>query len=267
MKYIVSLHGFPLQQYQVGRMADVVESKSADGVSLGFVGLWAIGDVLNLAGSLWAQLVPTTIVVAVYYILSDAVIICEALYYRAIAASKNEIAHEEYAPLLHAASDESSNSPKTSILKEILYNTLACLAVTALGVFGWYVSNLVLNDRHTSPHSPDSHTTLSIGPQILGYSAAMLYLCARIPQILKNYRKQRTDGLALLFFVFSVFGNLTYAASILAFSSDRDYLVTNISWLLGSLGTLVFDFVILLQFLAYRHLDEEIEAEPSLINT
>lgn len=59
-------------------------------------------------------------------------------------------------------------------------------------------------------------------------------------------------GLSLLFFILSLLGNLTYGAGILAHSLDRDYVMTNVPWLIGSLGTMVEDVVIFAQFHIYR---------------
>lgn len=230
---------------------------------------------MNLAGSIWAQLVPTTIFVAIYYIFSDAVILSEAFYFRSLAPTKRKVQgdSDEETPLIEAPAELFiENDHRSTITSEILYNVGACVGVTLLGCVGWWLSTMLVKDDDdvTIPTDPDNTSgSLLLGPQILGYTSAMLYLCARIPQIIKNYRKQKTDGLALLFFIFSVFGNVTYAASIIVYSSDSEYLITNISWLLGSLGTLAFDFVILFQFLLYRHRDVEdlTNPEPSLLNT
>lgn len=74
---------------------------------------------------------------------------------------------------------------------------------------------------------------------------------ARIPQIVKNYRDKSCEGLALLFFLLSLMGNATYGASILSHSIERDYLNTNLPWLIGSLGTMVEDAIIFVQFRMY----------------
>lgn len=58
-------------------------------------------------------------------------------------------------------------------------------------------------------------------------------------------------GLALLFFLLSLTGNLTYGASLVAFKQDKDYLLNALPWLIGSLGTIVEDFVIFAQFHLY----------------
>jgi hypothetical protein len=58
-------------------------------------------------------------------------------------------------------------------------------------------------------------------------------------------------GLALLFFILSLMGNVTYGAGILFHSLDKDYLLVNLPWLIGSLGTMVEDGIIFVQFRMY----------------
>ncbi|KAL2158455.1 hypothetical protein VTH06DRAFT_4503 [Thermothelomyces fergusii] len=86
---------------------------------------------------------------------------------------------------------------------------------------------------------------------VLGYASALCYLCARIPQIIKNYREKSCEGLALLFFMLSLTGNFTYGASVISYSQERDYVVRALPWLLGSLGTMVEDSIIFVQFRIY----------------
>ncbi|KAF9400487.1 hypothetical protein BGZ94_005460, partial [Podila epigama] len=88
---------------------------------------------------------------------------------------------------------------------------------------------------------------------LLGYGSAFLYLGSRLPQIYKNWRLKSCEGLSVMMFVFSVFGNVFYVASIFLNSLEMDYLIKNLPWWLGSGGTLVFDFTIFFQFYIYRH--------------
>lgn len=46
-------------------------------------------------------------------------------------------------------------------------------------------------------------------------------------------------------------GNITYGAGILFHSLDKQYVMTNLPWLIGSLGTMVEDGVIFVQFRMY----------------
>ena len=68
---------------------------------------------------------------------------------------------------------------------------------------------------------------------------------------MKNYRDKSCEGLALLFFLLSLTGNMAYGLSLVAYSQDRDYLITALPWLLGSLGTVVEDSIIFVQFRIY----------------
>ena len=58
-------------------------------------------------------------------------------------------------------------------------------------------------------------------------------------------------GLSLLFFLLSLTGNMAYGLSLVAYSQERDYLLTALPWLLGSLGTVVEDSIIFVQFRIY----------------
>ncbi len=68
---------------------------------------------------------------------------------------------------------------------------------------------------------------------------------------MKNYKDKSCEGLALLFFLLSLMGNATYGASILCHSLERDYIMTNLPWLIGSLGTMAEDAIIFIQFNIY----------------
>ena len=46
-------------------------------------------------------------------------------------------------------------------------------------------------------------------------------------------------------------GNLTYGASLVAYSQEGDYLIKALPWLLGSLGTIIEDAIIFMQFKIY----------------
>ncbi len=49
----------------------------------------------------------------------------------------------------------------------------------------------------------------------------------------------------------SLMGNLTYGMSILTHSLEKDYIWTNLPWLIGSLGTMAEDAIIFVQFRMY----------------
>jgi uncharacterized protein with PQ loop repeat len=90
--------------------------------------------------------------------------------------------------------------------------------------------------------------------RIFAWLCAALYLASRLPQIFKNLQRKSVDGLSSALFIFAALGNLTYTASILL-SSAMNYhqkVIEAIPYLLGSIGTLVFDVIIFSQFFWYR---------------
>jgi hypothetical protein len=44
--------------------------------------------------------------------------------------------------------------------------------------------------------------------------------------------------------MFSTLGNVSFAASILFAMTDMDYFMLNLPWLIGSAGTVFFDFTV-----------------------
>lgn len=161
-------------------------------------------------------------------------------------------------------------SKPPSVVQKLFLNAFAIALVCAAGVLGWYIgvqssSSSPDDDEYNNPPTP---LTFDVWGQIFGYFCAALYLGSRLPQLLLNYRRKSTEGVSLLFFLFACIGNLTYVFSILAYSPIcespghcRDgeqgrvygrYILVNLSWLLGSFGTLVEDLAIFTQFFLYR---------------
>lgn len=55
--------------------------KSAEGLSLLFVILWLLGDIFNVIGAIKQGVLPTMIILAIYYTLADIVLLWQCLYY------------------------------------------------------------------------------------------------------------------------------------------------------------------------------------------
>ncbi|KAK3723638.1 hypothetical protein LTR37_001519 [Vermiconidia calcicola] len=285
---------------------------SADGISLTFLFIWFVGDITNLAGAIWADLVPTVIALAVYFCFADFVLIGQCLYYNALNNKKEkrkegaqqnangrtedtDVVSSEQTPLLDGAasptakpkrrvtdvteenmglpgsrrrSSRRSNERRTSlerILEEPtrrsswVKNTISILLIFLAGTAGWAIAWRTGAWRPTPVGKEGEDGRGPVGAEILGYASAVLYLGARIPQIIKNQRDRSCEGLSLLFFLLSVMGNATYGAGILFHSVERQYFLTNLPWLIGSLGTIAEDVIIFAQFSAFGEVDVAVE--------
>lgn len=247
--------------------------KSSEGLSLMFIILWLAGDVFNVLGAVLQDVLPTMIILAVYYTLADIILLVQCLMYGhgespdlvhlSPANPLNEDVletvlsgdrahehhvHESNSSALESQDDEASVLLNFSPLMAALFKFLMVFLVFAAGLIGWYISYCKNGGTHKRP------ADLVFDPlaQFFGWLCAVLYLGSRIPQILLNYERKSCEGISFMFFLFACLGNLTYVISILAIDTSWNYLWVNSSWLAGSLGTLGLDFTIFVQFFLYN---------------
>lgn len=187
-----------------------------------------------------------------------------------------------YAVLSKSATDSMTPISGRSILqpiRSILSKLGAIILVFLAGIIGWDISYHYSAYIFTQPPSdiPSIRPTpahLALWGQIFGYICAALYLGARIPQIVHNYRRKSTEGLSPLFFIFACLGDLTFVLSIFAHIPSCSsvegrgsagcsagewekeyarYILVNTSWIIGSAGTFMLDLIIFGQFCRYQN--------------
>lgn len=245
--------------------------KSAEGLSLMFVILWLAGDVFNVLGSILQGVLPTMIILAIYYTLADVVLLWQCLVYGHGDSSPDYVhlspanpMNEDVLETVLSRPEESeqqeganideesqiSKSDSLSPLMTTLYKSLMVLLVISAGLIGWYIS--YLKDANKKHHKKPQDLVYDPLAQFFGWLCAFLYLGSRIPQILLNFKRKSCDGISFMFFLFACLGNLTYVISILAIDTSWYYLWVNSSWLAGSFGTLALDFTIFIQFFLYN---------------
>lgn len=298
---------------------------SADGLSLQFIIVWLAGDVFNILGAVLQDVLPTMIILAIYYTIADIVLLAQCFYYRGFtwrdevipptpksksngsarrpgevdersallsaAAPPNGTATEERerrgsnfsnwehlspaVPLLSDVPEPLPPPPPPTRLQTVAFNTLAVLMVCGAGVGGWFLSRGYSND--TSKPPSDDLLVLNYWGQVFGWLCAVLYLGSRLPQLLLNFRRKSTEGVSMLFFLFACLGNLTYVMSIFAYEPTcrvpghcelgeagqiyGQYMLVNLSWLVGSAGTLFLDLAIFVQFFIYNKEEEDDEED------
>lgn len=191
-------------------------------------------------------------------------------------------------PTIHApTSASSSTSSLSNLMISTLYRISIVVLVCFIGVIGWYISSRSSHSQDGLPSletktshseaSQDDALRLSLWGQFFGYLCAAFYLGSRVPQLLLNYSRKSTEGVSILFFIFCCLGNVTYTLSILAYEprcagvekvhhrplprkceqgdwkrAYWKYILVDASWVIGSVGALVLDLAIFLQFWLYR---------------
>lgn len=210
--------------------------QSTEGLSFGFLCLLVVGDLCNLAGALINGGLMTQVITASWFVFVDAFCASQYVYYVWLRPKCRRRQLEV------VAADADVRIPAVPLL----------IASAAAAVSG---------DEPTPYKPPYLYGTL------LGWASACAYACSRTPQIIKNCRRKKTEGLSVQFFVSAVLGNGTYAASIFLADPHWPYIWSQMPWLIGSAGLLFFDFTVLGQFLVYGSVENKETGEDVSLMT
>ena len=193
---------------QIPQLLENYRAQSSAGISKLFLLIWLAGDVCNLAGAIWAGLVPTIIALGVYFCFSDATLIIQCIYYDLRNRGKPSDADadaadggSEHRPLLRSVSNEleyggppgsgrrmsfrrTADGNVEGLLavggrrqqwRALAKNLAAILGVCAVGTCGWTIAYR-LGWWEPVPVSEDGDEARNPGAEILGYASAVLYL-------------------------------------------------------------------------------------------
>ncbi|KAI8884333.1 hypothetical protein K501DRAFT_248132 [Backusella circina FSU 941] len=262
---------------QLPQVIENYKSGSASSLSISFLAIWLAGDTSNLIGALLTHQLPFQIYLGVYFVFIDVCLLFQWIYYNQLNSvikdtyliipnSDVQATHLIRQPASHSpvfintviVSDELtpfSSSASPSKWYALSSKEDSTTATTKLMAFVLFSTKLLPS---SSLSSLDIQDTLSITEnnlifigRIFAWMCTCFYLLSRIPQILKNHQRQSTDGLSISLFIFATLGNLTYFSSIiLRPGHTHSSLLEALPYLIGSAGTLVFDFSIFCQFLA-----------------
>ncbi|KAL4080814.1 PQ-loop-domain-containing protein, partial [Scleroderma citrinum] len=211
--------------------------QSREGLSVLFVYIWLLGDLCNVVGALITHLLPTVIILGVYYTICDFTLLCQVYYYR----RKPRMGRIRPTPFLNGTPMEQTclleegviiqEQQAPAVLRVFLQCTAAVVFVVFTGVVAYFISERF--DSRGPLFTGSLDTSLDLEIQVIGWTSAICYVAVRVPQIFKKF-KTRCEGLAPGLFFFAILGNSTYALSICVTSLDRDYLIRNASWLAGT---------------------------------
>ncbi|XP_059997241.1 lysosomal amino acid transporter 1 homolog isoform X2 [Lagenorhynchus albirostris] len=220
-------------------------------LSLWFLLGWIGGDSCNLIGSFLADQLPLQTYTAVYYVLADVLMLSLYFHYKF-----------KKRPSLWS-------SPINSVLLFIL--GVACTAplLSSAGLVA--APREVFRGRMLLSVEPGNKpfTQQEIIGFVIGSVSSMLYLLSRLPQIRTNFLRKSTQGISYSLFALVMLGNTLYGLSVLLKNpevgqSEGSYVLHHLPWLVGSLGVLLLDTIISIQFLIYRDAATSSERQPLL---
>jgi uncharacterized protein with PQ loop repeat len=228
------------------------KAKDSKGLSLLLLFCLILGDIFSIVSAHAKNLNPVIIYAAAYHIILDVIIIAQILYYRrqSILIQTGSIIEDtitESSPLIDNVSDVSedfiSKYPYFNLgLSEFIFVIISIFTVITTQVF--MVSNKEYNN---------------ITADVIAWLATAIFMLARIPQIILNFKRKSTNGLSLLSFIIINIANFFFLLSVLIILYDltpnqyMEYVLANIQWVVGSSSTTLFDCVIFYQFYKYRN--------------
>ncbi|KAM5270222.1 lysosomal amino acid transporter 1 homolog isoform 1-T5 [Hipposideros larvatus] len=220
-------------------------------LSLWFLLGWIGGDSCNLIGSFLADQLPLQTYTAVYYVLADLVMLSLYFHYK----------FKKRPSLLSA--------PINSVLLFTL--GLACTTPLLSRAGSMAAPGEVFRGRKLLTVEPGNKpfTRQEIIGFVIGSVSSFLYLFSRLPQIHTNFLRKSTQGISYSLFALVMLGNTLYGLSVLLKNpevgqSEGSYLLHHLPWLVGSLGVLLLDAIISIQFLVYRNSSTSSEHQPLL---
>ena len=87
--------------------------ESSEGISIGFLVIWTLGDLTNLIGAIWAKLLPEVILLACWYCCADVLLLTSYGYYKhkTYRRSLRRLHHERRRPSRETAECSDSTEP------------------------------------------------------------------------------------------------------------------------------------------------------------
>ncbi|TPX37534.1 hypothetical protein SmJEL517_g00495 [Synchytrium microbalum] len=260
------------------QMIENYQNQSAAGLSISFIMCWLLGDSAGLAGTFLTNQLPIQKLTGAYFVLSDAVILGQILYYghrnRAMSSADDEIIQQgEEDPLLDTSprsnsssssltsytssssttslSSSSASSSSTKSTRHLITIAAICMVACCLIVPAQAASLIDEPQRLCNEPFPVSNIGQAAG-SLLAWASGLLYLFSRIPQVIKNYR-EGVEGLSPMLFLITTIGNVAYGLQItMRFPPvNQRFFAAVLPYLMGSFGVLFFDLVILAQ--TYLH--------------
>lgn len=253
--------------------------KTVEGLSLSFLLIWMLGDASNLAGAILTHQIATVQFTGIYFVVTGILITLQFLYYQRLYP---KIAGGAFAEKLDEEigvdSDEDSSgtgtfgdgasdklldnyqgnenflknpknirglprsSPKTMLLPTVI------LALVLSNVSGQLNGEVEI--------FAEAGYVVILG-SFFAWMSGLLYFFSRLPQILTNFRLKDVEGLSLMLFIITISANVCYGLAILLRlpKIDAKFFESTLPYIIGSIGTLIFDFIIIYQALVYGNQD------------
>lgn len=214
------------------------KNKNVEAISLLLVLCLLLGDILSIISSIAKSLNYVIIFTSIYHVFLDIIIILQILYYRIYSCAYQEL----------SLFPDSENERNNLIFKCLSLSELIFIITSFLSVSSFIITLFVLQNL----------SYFILLSNCIAWFSTLIFMFARIPQIVLNFKRKSTQGLSFFSFVLINVANIFFLLSILIILLDvplefhLSYILSNIQWISGSILTTIFDAIIFYQFHVYR---------------
>lgn len=204
------------------------KTKKIDGFSPFYFVFIATADVLSLVGAFIVHALATQIITGFIYITLDVVLLTQFAIYGWCRGKceKNDEDYQDYNDYL--LSSQSNYTDTASY-------ALATLPVVAL-------SHINYKEPYTGKY---------LFGTISGWIGTCIYICSRVPQLIKNIKQKYLTDFSPIYVCFLISANATYSISVFVKSTSPQYLWKQTPWIVGSLVPMCFDIATGIQMLIF----------------
>ncbi|KAG1444960.1 hypothetical protein G6F56_010089 [Rhizopus delemar] len=253
----------------ISQVIENYKKGSADGLSLNFLSIWLAGDTTNLIGTLLTDQLPFQLYLGIYFVSIDITLLSQWLYYNKYKGPKDEYI------IIPQQQDSIKALPSNSLFQHpvplninpspVIVDDESTPFSSSASPSKWYtlsakdqnlskLMSVLLFTLQTQTDTISIQSSLVWLGRLSAWTCTVLYLMSRIPQILKNRRRQSVQGLSASLFICAACANFAYTSSILSHPKQTlESLLEALPYLIGSAGTFIFDFLIFLQFIYYKN--------------
>lgn len=200
------------------------KNRSAEAISLVYYFFVITGDISNMVGLWMNRALVTQKVLAIWGIFADITVMLQYVVFHWVVPWFTGV------PCIDPGADD-VDIPKAPILPLLMAATVS------------------ISDN---PYDKDN-----ILGSILGWYSGLTFVVGRIPQAYKNYKRKRTTGLSIIFWISSASANILYGLTLFIKDSSWKYVWAQMPWIFGAWGCLPVDFTIIGQFIYYRWLNKK----------
>lgn len=192
------------------------KKKSGDAISILLLIFLFWGGVLSMSAAILKHTSVTIVYVGIHHMIMNIVFISQVVYYK----YKSNTHYKRFEYIL------------------IVLSSLFCISLILLTL---YIPNNIKQILLNS----------------IAWSASIFFCISKFPQIILNFQRKSIEGLAFSTFVLIMTTNVCFIISILINCLDGYSIISliklNFQWLFSSIISLFCDFIIIFQFLKYRH--------------